>query len=113
MLGGMRLPMARLGRFMSQPPRNRRVVKSEDGDTAKRREEIEGFHEVLNDVSMGIASQRVRKFLAESYVRGTLNCATADHAELEGNTSVHRAARHNAQTLPCTGRVVPSELSHV
>ena len=79
----------------------------------KRREEIEGFHEMLNDVSMGVASQRVRKFLADSYVRGTLNCATADNAELEGNTSVHRAARHNAQTLPCTWRVVPGEPSHV
>ena len=36
---------------------------------------------------MGIASERVRKFIVQAYVRGMLYCGTAEHAELEGNTS--------------------------
>ena len=39
------------------------------------------------DVSMGVASVRVRKFIAQAYVRGMLLCGTADHADFEGNTS--------------------------
>ena len=70
---------------------NRRVVKGDDGDTAERKEELEVFHKILSDVSMGIASERTRTFLTQAYVRGALHCATADHAELEGNTSVFRA----------------------
>ncbi len=72
---------------------NRRVVKGESSDTADRTEEIENFHGVLMDVSMGIASERVRKFIVQAYVRGTLICGTADHAELEGNTSVFTKRR--------------------
>ena len=71
---------------------NRRVVKGEDADTAERKEELEVFHKILSDVSMGIASERTRTFLTQAYVRGALHCATADHAELEGNTSVFRAS---------------------
>ena len=66
---------------------NRRVVKGEEGDTTARAAELETFHGVLMDVSMGIASERVRKFIVHAYVRGMLHCGTADHAELEGNTS--------------------------
>ncbi len=66
---------------------NRRVVKGEDGATADRAAELECFHGVLMDVSMGVASERVRKFITQAYVRGMLHCGTAEHAELEGNTS--------------------------
>ena len=40
------------------------------------------------DVSMGKPTQRVRDFLIKAYVRGALSCGTAEHAELEGSTSV-------------------------
>ena len=40
------------------------------------------------DVSLGIASQRVREFLVQAYVRGSVSCGTAVNAELEGSTSV-------------------------
>jgi len=72
---------------------NRRVVKGEDGDTAQRKEEIENFHKVLMDVSMGVASGRVRKFIVQAYVKGTLYCANADHVDFEGNTSVFTKRR--------------------
>ena len=62
-------------------------MKGEDGDTAERAAELESFHDVLMDVSMGVASDRVRKFIVQAYVRGMLYCGTAEHAELEGNTS--------------------------
>ena len=48
---------------------------------------IDAFTDMRMDVSMGIASERVRKFIVHAYVRGMLHCGTADHAELEGNTS--------------------------
>ncbi len=41
---------------------NRRVIKGDADTSAQRAAEIENFHGVLMDVSMGIASQRVREF---------------------------------------------------
>ena len=35
-----------------------------------RQDELEGFHQVLNDISLGVASQAVRDFVIQAYVRG-------------------------------------------
>ena len=68
-------------------------MKGGDDDSAERTAELENFHAVLQDVSMGLASERVRRFIVQSYVRGTLYCATSDNAELEGNTAVFTKRR--------------------
>ena len=77
-------------------------MKGGDDDSAERTAELENFHAVLQDVSMGLASERVRRFIVQSYVRGTLYCATSDNAELEGNTAVFTKRR----VLTCQRRAV-------
>ena len=57
---------------------NRRVVSD---DT--RRDEIEGFHQVLSDVSRGISSECVKQFIVDAYVRGAA-ANTADLVAFEG-----------------------------
>ena len=72
---------------------NRRVVK-DDGD-ASRQAEIENFHKVLMDVSMGVASDRVKKFIIRAYVKGMLSCGgTAERCEFENSTSVFTKRRY-------------------
>jgi len=68
-------------------------VKESGEDSATRKAEIENFHGVLMDISMGVPSERVKEFLVQSYVRGAMNCRTADKAELEGSTSVFTKRR--------------------
>ena len=52
-----------------------------------RADEIEVFHKVLSDVSMGEASNDVRRFLVDAYVRGW-KAACAEEVEFEGSTAV-------------------------
>ena len=66
---------------------NRRVVAD-----ASRAHELENFHEVLSDISWGMATQRVRDFIVKAYVRGAI-CGNADRSELEGSTSVFTKRR--------------------
>ena len=72
---------------------NRRVIKGDDSKE-DRRKEIEEFHGILMDVSMGIASERVNKFIIRAYVRGALSANTAEETELEGNTAVFTKRRY-------------------
>lgn len=44
---------------------NRRVVSDNE-----RAAELDIFHEVLTDISWGVASNQVRKFIIDAYVRG-------------------------------------------
>ena len=69
---------------------NRRVVKSGDVD---RSAELEQFHRVLNDISWGIASEDVRSFVVESYVRGA-NSNCAERTPFEGSTGVFTKRRY-------------------
>ena len=72
---------------------NRRVVK--DDGNASRKAEIEDFHKVLMDVSMGVASDRVRRFIIRAYVKGMLSCGgKADNCDFEGNTAVFTKRRY-------------------
>ena len=60
---------------------NRRVV-----DVESRRAELETFHEVLTDISLGRDSNAVRKFIVDSYFRGAGYCA--ETCSFESNTAV-------------------------
>ena len=61
---------------------NRRVVQDES-----RRDELECFHTVLTDISHGVASDEVRDFMIDAYVRG-YQIATAESVPFEGSTAV-------------------------
>ena len=69
---------------------NRRVVKSGEVD---RTAELEKFHRVLNDISWGVASEDVRSFIVEAYVRGA-NSNCAERTPFEGSTSVFTKRRY-------------------
>ncbi len=76
---------------------NRRVVSDEN-----RREELDEFHQVLTDISLGIDSNSVRKFIIESYIRGA--DYSSESCEFEGNTSVFtkriaQKKQYNTHTL--------------
>ena len=62
----------------------------DDGD---RFHELEHFHQVLMDVSMGSATDRIRKFVIEAYVKGMMSCGTAEKCEYEGSTAVFTKRR--------------------
>ena len=67
---------------------NRRVVTDE-----ARRDEIEEFHTILSDISWGIASDVVQKFIAQAYVRGAV-VGNAENCELESSTAVFTKRRY-------------------
>ncbi len=72
---------------------NRRVVKDADGNAA-RQDELESFHRVLMNISEGKATQRVRDFIVNAYVRGALSCGgKVDNVGLEGSTAVFTKRR--------------------
>ena len=61
---------------------NRRVVQD-----ARRQPELNAFHEVLSDISYGKASNAVRNFIVEAYVRGAA-VRRAENVDFEGSTAV-------------------------
>ena len=68
---------------------NRRVIS---GD-ADRQEELDEFHEVLNDIAWCRETERARRFIVQAYVRGgVVGCA--ERAELEGSTAVFPKRRY-------------------
>ena len=73
---------------------NRRVVKDESGNAA-RQAELENFHRVLMNVSEGKATQRVRDFIVNAYVRGALSTGgQVENVALEGSTAVYTKRRY-------------------
>ena len=48
---------------------------------------------VLADISWGRGTPRVRQFFVDAYVKGAQTCGSAEHAELEGSTSVFAKRR--------------------
>ena len=60
---------------------NRRVVQDQT-----RQEELDRFHEVLNDIAHGFGSNDVRQFIIDAYVRGAK--LSADNVEFESSTAV-------------------------
>ena len=67
---------------------NRRVVSDNE-----RAAELDIFHEVLTDISWGVASNQVRKFIIEAYVLGAA-VACVSNANVEGNTAVFTKRRY-------------------
>ena len=67
---------------------NRRVTVD-----AERATESEEFHAVLNDVALGQASERVKHFVVEAYVRGATD-GCAEKTDFEGSTSVFTKRRY-------------------
>ena len=67
---------------------NRRVVQD-----ARRQPELDAFHEVLSDISFGRASNVVRAFIVESYVRGAA-IRRAENVDFEGSTAVFTKRRY-------------------
>ena len=67
---------------------NRRVVRE-----VGREEEIQNFHEVLTDISQGKASERVREFMIDAYVRGRA-FTIAEEVPVEGSTTVVTRRRY-------------------
>jgi len=64
-----------------------------------REAELENFHQVLSDISMGIASNVVRQFVIDSFVRGArIGCA--ENCDFEGSTSVMTKRHQNARDRP-------------
>ena len=76
---------------------NRRVCRD-----ATRAEELEGFHQVLTDISWGKSTAPVRDFIVQAYVRGAeVGCAESrlrrEHVRvhektLQGQVEPHRGA---------------------
>ena len=67
---------------------NRRIIS---GDSA-RAAELENFHLILDDISHGTDTRRVRDFLVAAYVKGIRN-GSADRTDFEGSTSVFTKRR--------------------
>ena len=87
---------------------NRRVVTSEGTD---RKDEIELFHRVLNDFSLGHASDDVRTFFVGAYVRGaSSNCA--EQTPFEGSTGVFTKRRYRDRFNRTMVKRVSHECGH-
>ena len=67
---------------------NRRVCR----DVA-RAQELEGFHQVLTDISWGRATPLVRNFIVQAYVRGA-EVGCAERVGFDGSTSVFTKRRY-------------------
>ncbi len=68
---------------------NRRIIED-----ANRQEEIDNFHQVLADISLGNCTEVVRRFFVDAYVRGALQGGSADQCPLEKVTSVFTKRRY-------------------
>ena len=85
---------------------NRRVVQQ-----AGRQEELDVFHEVLNDVSYGVASNAVTRFMIEAYTRGA-QVGCAENADFEGNTAVFTKRRYRDRWNRIVVRRVSKKHNH-
>jgi hypothetical protein len=75
---------------------NRRVVTDDS-----RRREINEFHEVLSDISQGEASNVVRNFVVDAYVRGAKN-NTGELVAFEGSTAVFAKRKFREPPRKCS-----------
>ena len=78
---------------------------------ASRSAELEAFHEVLTDISLGHASQAVRAFLVDAYVRG-YQISTAEHVPFEGSTAVFTRRRYRDKWNRTVVRRVSKKHNH-
>ena len=67
---------------------NRRVVQNSD-----RQAELDTFHRVLTDISLGNPTAKVREFMVQAYVRGA-SVRRAENVPFEGSTAVFTKRRY-------------------
>ena len=67
---------------------NRRVLKDAD-----RQQELDLFHQVLGDISLGRASNDVRQFIVNAYLSGAA-IRNPENVEFEGSTAVFTKRRY-------------------
>jgi len=84
---------------------NRRVVED-----ASRKDELETFHTVLNDIAHGRASNDVWKFTVQAYVRGAR--ISAETVEFEGSTAVFTKRRYRDRFNRTITRRVSKKHNH-
>ena len=85
---------------------NRRVIQDES-----RRGELNFFHEVLTDISHGDASDDVRHFVVDAYVRG-YKVGCADNVPFEGYTAVFAKRRYRDKWNRTVVRRVAKKHNH-
>ena len=85
---------------------NRRVVKD-----LHRQAELDAFHEVLSDISLGKASNAVRAFIVESYLRGA-SVRRAETVDFEGSTAVFTKRRYRDKWNRTVVRRVSKKHNH-
>ena len=85
---------------------NRRVVKDE-----ARREELENFHEILNDISHGSATASVRGFITQCFDRGA-EIRTADNVPFEEHTAIFSRRRDRDKWNRTVVRRIATQHNH-
>ena len=85
---------------------NRRVVNDE-----ARREELENFHEILNDISHGEATATVRDFIVQGFLRGA-KIRTADNVPFEDHTAVFSRRRDRDRWNRTVVRRIATQHNH-
>ena len=85
---------------------NRRVVSDDS-----RREELDMFHTVLTDISLGRDSNDVRSFLIDAYIRG-FKIGCAENVDFEGSTAVFTRRRYRDKWNRTVVRRVAKKHNH-
>ena len=85
---------------------NRRVVKDE-----ARREELENFHEILNDISHGSATASVRGFITQCFDRGA-EIRTAGNVPFEEHTAIFSRRRDRDKWNRTVVRRIATQHNH-
>ena len=85
---------------------NRRVVSDES-----RRDELDQFHKVLTDISLGQDSNDVRTFVIDAYIRG-FKVGCAENVDFEGSTAVFTRRRYRDKWNRTVVRRVAKKHNH-
>ena len=85
---------------------NRRVVQD-----VRRQPELDAFHDVLSDISFGRASNAVRSFIVDSYVRGAA-VRRPENVDFEGSTAVFTKRRYRDRWNRTVVRRVSKKHNH-
>ena len=85
---------------------NRRVVSDDS-----RRDELDQFHKVLTDISLGQDSNDVRTFVIDAYIRG-FKVGCAENVNFEGSTAVFTRRRYRDKWNRTVVRRVAKKHNH-
>ena len=85
---------------------NRRVVSDDS-----RRDELNQFHKVLTDISLGQDTNDVRSFIIDAYIRG-FKVGCAENVNFEGSTAVFTRRRYRDKWNRTVVRRVAKKHNH-